>query len=366
MLIFHEGLPGSGKSFEACIKHIIPALQKGRKVFAYIEGINHEKFAEVCELPLEEVQRLLIQVDESEVKRIDSRVENDSLVVIDELQNFWPSGRQKLDDNITKFVTEHRHRGLDILCMGQDLRDCHALWKRRVSQKVLFTKLDALGMDKRYSWKLFKAISGEKFEKISSGSGTYDPRYFGLYASHTSDTTNFSNYKDDRANLFKTKGFKYALPVFFVVVVVAIKYLTSFFSEPSFAVQKTASLQVIEPQITPVRQSLPVVMSAAPVLSPEPMSYVEEIAAKYNVRLSGVVDIVGGPSFAIVEFLDDSYRVKEVFRSSELVALGWNVKRTGYGLELSMGSKRIVVRQWPVEPFGAMPVSVSHSPEISG
>lgn len=73
MLIFHEGLPGSGKSFEACVKHIVPALQKGRKVFAYIEGLNHEKFSEVFELP---------------------------------------QGRVK------DIHTEHRRRGLDILLYG--------------------------------------------------------------------------------------------------------------------------------------------------------------------------------------------------------------------------------------------------------
>lgn len=45
MLIFHEGLPRSGKSYEAMVRHIIPALQKGRHVWAYIEGLNHARIA---------------------------------------------------------------------------------------------------------------------------------------------------------------------------------------------------------------------------------------------------------------------------------------------------------------------------------
>ena len=42
----------------------------------------------------------------------------------------FPAGKQNLDTGITEFVTQHRHRGIDIVAMGQDHRDCHMLWKR--------------------------------------------------------------------------------------------------------------------------------------------------------------------------------------------------------------------------------------------
>lgn len=176
--------------------------------------------------------------------------------------------------------------------MGQDLRDCHALWKRRVSQKVLFTKLDALGMDKRYSWKLFKAVSGEKFEKVATGTGIYDPKYFGLVASSPSSPM-------------------------------------------------------------PVASSVPV------LLPPKPLTYVEQVAAKYTPRLSGFVSISGTLVVALIEFLDASFHVKERFTSRELQALGWNVILTGYGVELSKEESRIVVRQWPVDPFGKVAANVA-------
>jgi zona occludens toxin len=145
MLIFHEGRPGSGKSYEAAINRIIPALKSGRKVYAYIEGLNHEKFSEVTELPLELIQSLLFQITKDQVKTIHDHVSNDSLVIIDELQDFFPSGRDKLSPEITEFVTQHRHRGLDVIVMGQDYRDCHNLWKRRIDQLYQFTKRDAVG-----------------------------------------------------------------------------------------------------------------------------------------------------------------------------------------------------------------------------
>ena len=217
MLIFHEGLPGAGKSYEAMVHQVLPALEKGRKVFAYIEGLDHGKIAEVLDESEERIKQLLIPLDRDQVPTIYDHVENDALVVIDELQNFFPSGRQKLSDQMTQFVTEHRHRGLDILCMGQDLRDCHNLWKRRISQKVVFVKLDAVGMSKRYRWTVQKATTGEKFHDIRSGVRKYDPKYFGIYASHTDDTENTADFKDDRANIFKTPFFK-SMHVFKIIL----------------------------------------------------------------------------------------------------------------------------------------------------
>ena len=60
MIVFHEGLPGSGKSYEACVMHIIPALKAGRDVLTNINGINHKKFAELTGIPLPIVQKQLI------------------------------------------------------------------------------------------------------------------------------------------------------------------------------------------------------------------------------------------------------------------------------------------------------------------
>lgn len=89
MLIFHEGLPGAGKSYEAMVHQVIPALQKGRKVFAYIEGLNNEKIADVMGETVGYVESLLIPLTRDQVPTIHEHVENDSLVVIDELQNFF-------------------------------------------------------------------------------------------------------------------------------------------------------------------------------------------------------------------------------------------------------------------------------------
>lgn len=179
MIIFYEGLPGSGKSYATIKDWIIPSLKKGRPVYAYIEGLNHELIAELAEIPLGDCQRLLNQIEKDDVLNWHTIASKDSLVIIDEMQDFYPSKRAPLDTATTTAITQHRHNGQDILALGQDLRDVHSLFKRRVDQKILFNKLGALGLTKRYSWKVQKSAGLERFETISTGTASYDPKYFG-------------------------------------------------------------------------------------------------------------------------------------------------------------------------------------------
>ncbi len=357
MIIFHEGLPRSGKSYAACVDHIVPSLKNGRKVFAYIEGLNHEKFAEVTRLPIERVKELLIQIDADQVKEIYKYIEKDSFIVIDELQDFFPAGRQRQTEEITRFITQHGHDGLDILCMGQDLRDCHALWKRRVQRKIVFTKLTAVGRDDSYKWEAYEAKVGEKFQKITSGVKKYDPRYFGLYSSHTTGTTNTFNYQDDRINIFKSKGFRLGLPAFGLVLFVAIYYLALFFSEPSFV--KTESNQ--ESSSPAAAQAAPFAEPPKPVSPPSfttPLDYFDEFASAVGnrVRLSGTIDYGPGRGYeAFIEIVDvTAYRLKERFTLHDLQEMGWRIKRLSYGIEIFKEGKRYIASSWPMESWGTV------------
>src|SRR3990172_5966980 len=195
MLIFHGGLPRSGKSFEAVKKHLVPALKSGRHVYARIDGLDYPKIAQVSGISVDRCAELLHHVEEEQVKTIDAMpIPVGSLIVIDEVQNYFPDGRKPLSDGMTKFVAEHGHQGLDILLMGQEFKDMHKLWKNRVSQKVMFNKLDMLGKGDKYRWKLFKAIEPQKFAEVSAGEETYDKEYFGTYKSFVPGAENNQLY----------------------------------------------------------------------------------------------------------------------------------------------------------------------------
>lgn len=380
MIIFHEGLPRSGKSYEAMVKHVLEALRNGRKVFAYVKGLNHEKIAEIIEKPVEYVREMLVYIEPEKVPAIYDHVENDSLVIIDELQNFFPSGRQKLDDKMMLFVTEHGHRGLDIITMGQDLRDCHNLWKRRTQRKVVFTKLSAVGAENRYSWTMYEAPRPERFVKVSSGTGKYDSQYFGIYKSHDEGTSNFGNFKDSRANLFKTPGVKYGIPAAVFAAVYAVYFLVGFFNGDSgFAAasggqseQRSADVSSVDetPRLERRSQAQRDFIQARQAEREaaaqeerqasdiQPIDYLDRIANEYRFRLAGIIDGPDGQIFGRVDALDSTMRLKERFTLRDIRALGWTVERFEYGLLISKRDPQTertvqhVVRPWPIDPFG--------------
>ena len=193
MIVFHEGMPGSGKSYAAMRDHIIPALQKGRKVFARMNGLDRDKISEVSAVDRDQLDQLLLDLAEDEVLEFCRVVDGewklpaDCLLVIDELQNFFPQKRAALDPETTKFIAEHRHRGMDILVMGQLLKDCHRTWVNRTNRKVQFLNRDVVGKSDEYRWKIYNGQPDSKgqviFNEVTGGNLPYDKLLFGTYNS---------------------------------------------------------------------------------------------------------------------------------------------------------------------------------------
>ena len=391
MLIFHEGLPGSGKSYEAVVNRIIPALKEGRQVFAYIEGLNYEKFSEITGISLDvlkgvtekiditnnlgaikkakytqnegkrvysiEYKGLLHQLKSEEVPMVFQYVANDSLVILDELQDYFPVSTRRLSEGITKFVTQHRHRGIDVIVMGQDHRDCHNLWKRRIDQLVHFVKRDVIGRPNDYTWVTYKQNQG-KMIKIRSGKGSYDEKYFGLYDSHVPGAENTETYKDDRVNIFKSAAFNFYLPLFGAVLIGAMYFLYGFFSGERVGVRVDDKPKVEKVSSSPstgtsVRANSQKESSQKRLVRKDYTyeNYVVSLSNNYRPRLSGLVENEH-KIMAYVEFLDDSYHVKEKLELKQLVSLGWDYVRVDYGIKLVRGDQELVVTAWPLDSVG--------------
>lgn len=359
MIIFHEGLPRSGKSYEAALKQIIPALLKGRKVYAYIDGLNHEKFAEVSGIPLDRVVELLHQLHKEQIPDVYNHVENDSLVLLDELQDFFPAGKATLSQGMTEFVTQHGHRGIDIICMGQDHWDCHMLWKRRIDTLITFVKRDAIGRANEYTWTTFKQQNG-KFKQLRSGKGSYDPKYFGLYKSHLDGVTSIDDHKDDRINIFKSSAFTFYIPVFVVVLGFAVYYLYGFLSGRSSPVKVTTTsvTRPYNPDSEPVSvPPVPVVEKEKPVEPVKPVQkareysdFVEGYLTEYRPRLSGMVlSKKDGKVFAKIDFYTSDKRVYESFGTKQLEEFGYTLEIKSFGLLLIKGDKRYPLTSWPLD-----------------
>lgn len=365
-ILFYEGLPGAGKSYEAMVTQIIPFLQKGREVVAYIEGLNFDRIAEASGLPVDRVRELLFPLTREDMrprevkdgagkaKVIDGewieKTRENAFHVFDEAQNWWPN-RLRATEQLTQFVTEHRHRGIDVLLMGQSLLDVLALWRRRVDQKFTFLKLTALGSAKRYRVTIFKGQGNDEFVKVTDKFGKYDPKFFGTYASHVACDTNTETYTDSRVNFARQWIFG-SLPIVLGLLGWGGYTAWKFFHPPEVA-------KVVEARGV----ATPGPVAAAPqgggsttvdvkgdARSPQE-KHLAELGTKGRIRLSGLLEgrgHIGG----VVEWLDGNTRVIERLTLDQLRDLGVSVLVTGSVVRLTVGDWVQLATMWPVEAEG--------------
>lgn len=355
MIIFHEGMPGSGKSYAAMVDHIIPALKKGRKVYARMNGLDRVRIADAGAVDRADVDRLLIDVSEEDVRElckcrmVDGQrvwsVDADSLVVLDELQNYFPQQRSKLDEETTRFVAEHRHRGLDIVPMGQLLKDCHRLWVNRTNRKVQFLNKDVVGKPDEYKWIMYVGKPDNngnvEFVEVSKGDGSYDKKYFGTYASHQEGTENTERLVDDRANIFKSPVFRKWLPILGVVTLAAVGYLVHLFSgglavstKPEASAPGAKPVKVVtttqkgnDAAVTVVESEQKKPAEVKTVQRGEEWDMpdlVTDHTTAHRIRLAGVVRSARGVE-VLVEWRDNSMRLVDTLNAANLKLLGWSI-----------------------------------------
>ena len=266
---------------------------------------------------------------------------------------------------MTQFIAEHRHKGMDIVCMGQALADCHTTWKRRIERKISFLKLSMVGMDNKYKWEMYQgAINGLKgdivFKKIKSGTEKYDSKYFGSYLSHQQTTGNTDVYSDDRVNIFKSKQFTLYLPIFICVIAFAIYFLAGFFSGDSQVVNSKPK----EPTNGPVtideksgekpatNESTKKPDKPKPKPSTDPYDKLRDIIQNNNSLITyeeiykdRIVDLL-----VVVE--SSSKQVIDTFSRDELLVLGYRLKKTRLGIEGYRGKHLAVVfRYKPTQQY---------------
>ena len=361
MIIFHEGLPRSGKSYEAVVKHIIPALASGRKVFARINGLNYEKLAELAGITLERCQELLIHIEESQVTEVYKHIEKDSLLVLDELQNFFPNQRKSLEQKQMRFIAEHGHYGLDILILGQSFNDIHSAWRRRTERKVMFLKLSSLGKDNSYNWTAYQAIPQNdrdpKWNKAANGIEKYDAKYFGSYASHVSSVDNKGAYSDGRFNIFNRKSLRYGLPALLLFGCYGIYYIIGFFGDDSpIAKPKEkapASQSSPSQQAAPVSGAASTLPPAAPPPPPIPKAVSEDWIFKsfqqHDVALTYLQRLDNRILDMLVEVRDDDQTTLESWTMEDFIRQGWTLKYQPFGVELKKSGYKILVREKPYQ-----------------
>lgn len=215
-----EGIPGSGKSYEAVAFHILPALKAGRKVITnlplqidQIRAINQDWAAliEVRKFP----QPIRGTWDADAASRgemafrlfEDGHTENPPdvpvfghvwdfydewrgqggigpLYVVDECHNAWPKSLmpQKELKEVIQWAKLSRHFGADVTGITQSWRDVHSSLSVLLASLIKLRKADILGKKGEY---IRRVHGGYRGAELSRETRKYDTTIFPFYKSHT-------------------------------------------------------------------------------------------------------------------------------------------------------------------------------------
>lgn len=373
MIFGHEGLPRSGKSYEAVLHHILPALRARRHVYVRLNGVreNLEKIADYLGMPHDEVRSLVhIMGDKEAVDWCVCDTDNDgaisfphiekhALVVVDEAQEYWPVNRANLPERTANFFAKHGHISIDMVIISQDCKDLHRLIIRRMAKKNAYTKLDALGADERYSVRFYAATGTGKYECVGTETRKYDPAIWELYHGVQPGVESNEVYKGNTRTLWRTLRTP-AILVGLGLIVGIFMLLRFFFSggESTGVVSKVHEVVESQRAAIPAMQGAPgaqpatVVSTTAPDQKREPVPagvrYILDLAETSRVRHAGYLE-----SRDVVEFrATGGGQVLDRFTTEQLWALGWSVRRTEYGVLLKALRHEIIATRWPVDPMG--------------
>lgn len=244
MLNILVGRPGGGKSYEAVVFHIIPAIKSGRKVItnlplnvdAFVDVFGHES-RDLIEIRQDKMteEGMLYALSTKECFTSDTwRDENGkaALYVIDECHFQFPNqGRTKTkNENLLdcmEHFSMHRHHGQDFLFITQALKKIHRDLKDMIQTQYRVSKNVALGSDKSYTKKVFDGAVGSNSSAINTEIRKYKPQYFKFYKSHTQSS---GDVKEANASDVKPvwKHWSFILAVFLLVCVAVNVYVNGF------------------------------------------------------------------------------------------------------------------------------------------
>lgn len=287
----YTGLMGSGKSYEAVVSVIVPAIRAGRTVVTNIDGINQDAIYAYLEEKHSDDGRDLgrvIHVSNDAVLSPDffpdearpdvcTVVSPGDLVVIDEAWRMWGSD-MKIPAASMQFFRMHRHYthsktgvSCDVALVVQSVGDLHRSLRAVVEMTARMTKLKTIGLSRGYRIELFEGAKITNASRFDRYVKKYDPDIFPLYKSYAGGSGSESSI-DSRQNILKNPKF-IALGVmsvgFIVSGILALSYLYHKFagtpehkaaseleSSPIPTSTQTVHTTAITPSMSPIKSGL--------------------------------------------------------------------------------------------------------------
>lgn len=214
MINFLLGAPGSGKSYEAVVFQILPALKKGRKIItnlpldiAEICAIDPD-FRDLIEIRTQtKKQKPLIDLSKAEslYKRfgIAAREESFNVAAFANIEDYGDPWRHPVNGSGPLYVIDechiplprtgtpvkveewfslHRHESADVVLISQSYGKVNKSVCDLVQLVYRVRKNTALGSENSYTRKVQDGLRGEV---VNTAQRTYKPEFFPLYKSHT-------------------------------------------------------------------------------------------------------------------------------------------------------------------------------------
>ena len=272
----YEGLPGSGKSYDATRK-LLSNLATGRRILTNIDGLQEDRQRTTIQhyynMDDQQIMDNLVHLDDEQVTNFWEYTQPGDLIVIDEAQNFFNSRDWQSTTNreLGKWASEHRKRGNDVIFISQDMAGIESSVRRLVEWVYRYKKLNMFGSAVQKKYVRF-AYYGQSEKPLRKKICTYDQKIFACYSSFFKDGTKELGIEKP-VNILR-HPIIYAIPVLLIIFVY-------FFSQSSFvtgdlfgskAIAQSVSLPEIEnPQLETELISGPVdAIEAQPDHSPEP------------------------------------------------------------------------------------------------
>lgn len=395
MIEFHEGLPGSGKTYEAVLSHVLPALKEGRHVYTNIRGLDYERIAlHIGLAPVFLKDRIHATSPDPEPgedatkddhiarqMRFFYEAQHNALILWDEIQDFFPAKGPAFPSYWSEYVAAHRHRAQDFILMGQDHKDVHVLWRRRIERRVYFRKLSTLGRGNRYRWELFQRKANDKWEKQSDGFRKYDPAIFALYQSIRAEADQGHRLLGTDKNPFANSMFlRFGLPVFLLAFAWGIYTVYNIFAGDGFTPEaegqhvapgqkrahpseaKPAPLAVAQAYTPPTAGAVAAVAdpttgkAAAPGMAKNPEDFLAVTFAQNRAYVLGMVTNSNtGDWFVDVAFYDQGNQPFLRLDKAALLALARSAEPHPAGLKVVLfdGSTRIVTYRAAPDQIGS-------------
>ena len=362
-----EGIPGSGKSYEAVTFHVLPSLAAGRRVITnlpllvdIIASINPE-YRDLIELRTQPRPVL----GTWDAARVDDKGNGNAFELFPPGVNGGPlSGEDRAaekrpstfghvwdyysewkhpvtgqgpvflidechvsmpalgtDPQVVEWFKLHRHFNADVLLATQSFRDMNQPIARLIAMLVKCRKADILGKPGHY---IRKVHAGYRGAVISTEERKYKPQYFKLYKSHSQGNSVAESAAGDvQPMIVKFRRFS---RVFYVITVLVCIYAAWTVANPTAKPARTKPTVQDAPALLPA----PVPSSAAgPLLPPPsdqamvetPLDVIPEPYASKGLHLTGRL-VMGARVIYTFAISAGATRIGQI-TSDELRVLGY-------------------------------------------